>query len=296
MKKTILSILTIAALASSSYALDMSSDSSQSQKSDIDDTMNYKKGKDSKRSQAERQSKTSTSDKSLTQSKELSVGEQYNLLSSIMVSEKTGEDPFSSCNVLTNPKLSADFGLSSEDEEGDIDSIFADILQKSANNNALISKVGADEYEVKDYINCAAYYGAIIAQGMKKGVYSTEIKDEKIQRTFEDFQIALSESRCRFNGATTNIQCGSISLKIDTTPNVSFSGIPLYSDQTFFGYNGKTSVNKAKSQRIAFERQQQKETMRSTSISKDASLSFKATASEDVSSKTSFSPRNWLPE
>lgn len=294
MKKTLIALSLI--LSANLLAVDVSIDNSVSQKSDSDSSMSRKKSDDNKQTQGIRESKTSTSDKSHSKSFDLTKNGQVEMLEAIKDAEGRGIKPFSECAVLTHPKLVADFGLTSEDENGDIDTIFADILQKAAGNNASISSVGADEYDVKDYMNCVAYYGAIIADSLKHDEFSTDIRDKKIQATFEKIQADLANSKCRFDKSTDAIVCRSVKLKIDYEPALSYSNIAIYSNQTYFGFSASDKVSTSSSQRLAFEAQTSKEKARTISMTKDKSITDKISSSKDTSAKTNFSPRNWLPK
>ena len=295
--KKILSVVAIATIMSTSLlAVDVSVDTSQSEKVDTDSSTSYKYGKDMKKTEGIRESQTSTSDKSHSTSTELSLSGQVEVLEAIKSAESRGIYPFSQCSVLSNPKLVADFGLTSEDEDGSIDTILADILQKAATNNASIVSAGADEYAIKDYINCVSFYGAIVADSLKYDSFSPTIRDEKIKKTFENIQKDLANSKCRFDKSTDAIVCRSIKLKIDYEPAISYANIAIYSNQTYFGYSASNKVSDSKTRRLAFEAQKSKERARTKSLNQDVSFASKETISQDIATKTNFSPRNWLPK
>lgn len=80
--------------------------------------------------------------------------------------ESQGVEPFTSCKVISNPKLKRDFGLDARMQYGVIDSIKADYISKAAASNSDITDIiGEDgEQQVRQYRDCLAYYGAVIGQ------------------------------------------------------------------------------------------------------------------------------------
>lgn len=293
MKKLILPLMITFSV--SAFAVDTSVDTSQTENTNTENSMSYKKAKDLKDTKAEKESKTKTVDDTHSSSHEISRVDQASIMMKIKNSEKGGEFPFSECQVFTHPKLTKDFGLSAKMEDGSFDTYFADLLSKAATYNSPITEVNADQDEVKDYINCVSYYGAIVAQSIKTQAYSIDITDKDIKKMFKSIQKDLANSDCVFDKSVDNIVCGAVNLKIAYKPSVEYANIPIYADNTFFGYSGSKKISDGNSVRNSKENQTSTEKMKSKSLTKDNSINVKEGTGEDQSAKTNFSPRSWLP-
>ena len=290
--KRVITLLTVLTL--SIFATDFSVDTSQNINSNIDKSKSEKEGMEQRTNLSKRASTTKSKDKTDTESFELTKIEQTEILDKIMEFEDNGIYPFSACNILTNPKLLPDFGITSETRSGDIDIYKADLLDRAAKNSFPISKVRAKEKIVKDYINCGAFYGGIIAQSMKTGKIDTDITDREIKRTYKKVKRYLRRTHCRFDKSLENITCGPLKLVVAYDPQVFYANISLFNNQTFYGYSATERKTVSYSNRLAQEVSKSKERSSGTSRTKDISRNWKYGAGTDSSAKTSFSPRNWI--
>jgi len=290
--KRIITLLTICSL--SLLATDFSVDTSQNNSVNIDKSNSEKEGMEQRTNLSKRASTTKSKDKTDTESYELTKIEQTEILDKIMDFEESGIYPFSACKLLTNPKLLPDFGITSETEDGYIDSYKADLLDKAAKNSFALKRVRAKEKLVKDYINCGAFYGGIIAQAMKTGQIDTDITNKEIKRTYKKVQRFLGRTHCRFDKSLENIACGPLKLSVGYEPQIFYSNISLFNNQTFYGYSANERKTVSYSNRLAQEVSKTKERSTGTSLSKDVTRNWKKGVGVESSAKTSFSPRNWI--
>lgn len=158
------------------YAIDVSTDTSKTQKEDTDESQTQKKSIDKKESEGNRRSRNRSIGKDITESESIKGIEQAMKSRSIDVSqslevifipliadaETVGREPFASCRIATRPKLPADFGLTAQISPTMIDSIKADWLNKAAASNAKVE--AGTERGIHEYKKCLAYYGLVIAQ------------------------------------------------------------------------------------------------------------------------------------
>ena len=281
-------------LSLSLFATDFSVDTSQNIGSSVDKTKSEKESMDQKTNLTKRASTTKSKDKTDTESFELTKIEQTEILDKIMEFEENGVYPFSACKLLTNPKLLPDFGITSEKRNGDIDMYKAELLEKASKNSFPISRVGAREKLVKDYLNCGAFYGGIIAQSMKTGKIDIDIEDKEIKRTYTRAKKYLAKKHCRFDKSLENITCGPLKLVVAYDPQIFFANISLFNNQTFYGYSATERKTVSYSNRLAQEVSKSKERSSGTSRTKDISRNWKYNTGTESSAKTSFSPRNWI--
>lgn len=179
MKKNVIAsftVLWLSLLILPVSAMDVSTDSSKTQKEDTDESQTQKKSIDKKESEGNRRSRNRSIGKDITESETVKGIEQAMKSRSIDISqslevifipliadaETSGREPFASCRVATRPKLPADFGLTAQISPVMIDSIKADWLSKAAASNARLET--ETEKGIHEYKNCLAYYGLVIAQ------------------------------------------------------------------------------------------------------------------------------------
>ena len=158
------------------FAMDASIDSTKTDKQDKDESTSEKKTIDKKKSEGDKQSRTNSTGKDLTESKSLKDIETAMKSKSIDVNqslevifipliadyEQAGIEPFASCKIAMRPKLPADFGLTAQISPNMIDSIKADWLNKAAASNSRLES--GTEKGINEYKNCRAYYGLVVAQ------------------------------------------------------------------------------------------------------------------------------------
>lgn len=288
-------LLSIAILFSFSYATDFSVDTTQNIKVDKDRTKNERESMEQRNNLSKRNSTTKSKDKTDTESTELTKIEQTEILDKIMEFEDNNIYPFSECKMLTKPKLLPDFGLTSETPDG-IDSYKAELLDKAAKNSYSVRRVGGKEKLIKDYINCGAFYGGIIAQSMKSGQIDIDIHDKEILRTYKKVKRYLKRTHCRFDKSLENIQCGPLKLGIAYEPQVFYANISLLNNQTFYGYSANERKTLSYSNRLAQEISKSKEQSVSNSMNEEKSRSWRYNTGLDQAAKTNFSPRNWIKE
>lgn len=155
MKKILTTIIISAILSTSATAVNMEVDTSQTQQDAFDKSISSKKSKDIKESQSNKESESFTKDVSDSTSKEVARIAQVDILNFISELEMNKVYPFNKCQILNNPKLSSDFGITSEIDDGVIDTNFATLLDKAVQNNKYVSNVvDIDEKDLYDYVSC----------------------------------------------------------------------------------------------------------------------------------------------
>ena len=276
------------------YATDFSADTTTSTKTNVEKTKN----KNSSLEQGNRLVKSiaTTKQKRKLKSNDYSVSEvaQADILDKIEELENKNIYPFSTCKILTKPKLLADFGITAETPGGGIDTIKADLMSSAAKYNFLIEKIGADENKIKDYINCEAYYAAIIAQSFITNKLEIKLKNRKIKRIYKKIKKYLARTKCRFKSELDTIICGPVKVQIGYAPVLYFSNIAIFNDDTFFGYTAKNDKTVSVSNSLEQSISKNKEKSVSSSKSISVSIASKLDNSLEQSSKSSFSPRNWI--
>ncbi len=170
--------------------------------------------------------------------------------------EKTHPE-LKSCKIISKPRKPADFGLSAETSPGVYDTIMAQVLNTSAQSNAMAPK------SVERYKNCLVMYGAIIGQAherMARLITNEQVGYEDlkelsriiIEQTLLDglqgqikqsYEILKDAGNCRFNGSLTNIQCGVA--QIDLAANRLMFGNVEWYGQRFGGYSGEYRVSQS---------------------------------------------------
>lgn len=199
-------------------------------------------------------------------------------LNKILELEETTE-PFKSCRVMSNPRLPASFGLSSEIEPGAIDTIKSQYLQQYATSSGKVSDV-IDEKEILQYRDCLALYGAFIgtaylnltgaveqlksdsgtighddilklaAEALDKAVAKGVTGTKGIKALHE--RILKAQGPCYFDNSVTNIKCGISSLVLGGKPQLYAGSIPVYG-AGFSGFTGTYRVSRAWSYSDAIE-------------------------------------------
>lgn len=301
--KKIIAILTILGALISSSAVDLSVDTSNTEQSSSDTTTSSKKSKDIKESESNKESTSYTKDTSKSKSKEAVRLAQTDILNFLSEMELNNIYPFSKCKIINDPKLPADFGITSEDFAYDvIDLNLATLLEKAAQNNAYVdSVIDFKEVEFYDYVNCINYYGAIIAQSLKTSQLIGNIEDDEIKDLYLKTQKALQRAyqnkkyKTKFHKSTDTLTVNSLKIKLDYEPILMFNQINLYG-QNFYGY----TANSRKSISLTEAKKDDKTKAKDNSINlnktKDITYMNKSSDNIDYSFKTNFSIRNYLPK
>lgn len=299
--RLLLSIFFILTLSLNAYAVDTSVDSSKQKKIDKEKSQSIKKQKEKKESKGEKTSKTIGKglDKQ-TQEAIKQIGQTMNsrgvditlpletLFLNRLAKYEKDTKPFSTCKVISNPKLPVDFGLTAEIRPGVIDTIKADYISKAVQNRVYISQL-ADEDSIRQYRNCLSLYGAVIGQAylyLTSDITEVEAevsKDEKDNiivsgLNYSDFILlanaALTKSiasiedplvkemyqntisntsPCQFDNAIENIKCGNSLIILQTKPSLLVAGIKTYGD-SFSGFTGTFKVSRGWSYSDAIEK------------------------------------------
>jgi len=299
--KTLLFIILILLFTSPVYALDTSVDTSKQKKIDKEKTLQEKKSKEKKESEGEKTSKTIGKglDKQ-TQEAIKQIGQAMHsrgvdvvlpleiLFLNRLSKYENDTEPFTTCKIITHPKLPADFELTAEIRPGIIDTIKASYISNAVQSRAYISNI-ADEDSIRDYRNCLAVYGAIIGQAylyLTSDITELEAEVSKDDRgniivsglnyadftllantalsraisTIEDplvkdmYQSAISDSSpCQFDTSVENIKCGNTLITLTTKPGLMVAGIKIYGD-SFSGFQGSFKVSRGWSYSDAIEK------------------------------------------
>lgn len=302
MIKKILLTTILTAILTTAGAVDLSVDTSQTQQDVFDKSLSTKKSKDLKESQSEKESESLTKDISKSKSKEAVRIAQVDILNLISDFELNNLYPFNRCMILNNPKLPADFGITTEIEDGIIDTNFATLLDKAIQNNQYVSNViYIDERALYDYVNCLNFYSAIIAQSLKTGELKGDIEDKEIKDLYLKAQKALTRAmtdrkfKVKFHKAIDTFTINSLKVKLDYEPSLSYNQISLYG-QNFYGYtaNSKKSISLTTAQKE--DKTVSKDNSINLSRTKDVTFLDKNADTKDYSFKTNFSIRNYLPK
>ncbi len=236
-------------------------------------------GGDSTQSRSNRQSVTENQNSSADVSLGLDV-----LFASRLLQLEESTAPFSTCRILTSPKLPADFGLSGAIPGGN-DPNHSQYLSVYATNNGA---VGATKYvgnlaAIKQYRNCLAEYGAVIGQSFlnltsdleELGIGDKDIKalgyDDFIQIAEAAMNKAITEGisnngikrlylqaindkpACFFDASITNIKCGSTVTTISSKPVLMVAGAQMFGS-SFAGYQGSYRLSRSWSLADAIEK------------------------------------------
>ncbi len=293
MKKTYISLVVSILLTGNLYALDLSTGNSDSTSIDNKKDLSNSKSKTHSKTKTKNESDTKTKEKSLQRSKELTKIEQTGSLIFIRALEQSDVEPFKSCQVLSKPRLVDDFGLSCREEDGTVNNSLCSFLDNAAKSNMPLEDILDDNeiFDLKVYASCIALTGALISQDMIEEKFSIGLKNQELLNIFEDFTYEIENSECRLEGSTSNIQCGSVTIKLASEPMVSYSNISLYSNQTFFGYSSRQMRNKSKRNSKTFSYSKSKQRSLASNLSKtlNNSKSFSVSAKSDSAANLSLS-------
>ena len=302
MKKILTTIIISAILSTSASAVNMEVDTSQTQQDAFDKSISSKKSKDIKESQSNRESESFTKDVSDSTSKEVAKIAQVDILNFISELEMNKVYPFNKCQILNNPKLSSDFGITSEIDDGVIDTNFATLLDKAVQNNQYVSSViGINEKALYDYVSCINYYSAVIAQALKTGELKGEIQDIEIKKTYERAKNALTKAmtdrkfKVKFHKSIDTFTINALKIRLDYEPSLSFNQVSLYGEN-FHGYTANSRQSISLVTAVKEDKTTAKDNSINLSKTKDVTFLDKSADTNDYSFKTSFSMREYLPK
>jgi hypothetical protein len=185
------------------------------------------------------------------------------ILHELVEFEKSGGS-LSQCQLITNPPLPADFGLTAEIGKGTIDVYKAEYLQKAAQSSSYIKDV-ADTEKLKWYTNCGFRYAFIVNAVLQKipdrkyksisdfqqYVKSTIRKIADSQPSAFDALDTIDFSKCRFAGDMTKIQCGQLYIEIAATPKMLLGKSKVFDPPVYMNLSSKFSVEGAAAKEIA---------------------------------------------
>lgn len=305
MKKLILLTILTSIFSLNLSAVDLSIDSAETQQSNQDMSISAKKSKDIKESESNKESESYTKDISKAKSKEAVRIAQVDILNFLSELELNNVYPFSSCKVLNNPKLPADFGITSEvNDNEDIDLNLSTSLDKAVQNNAYvnsISDLSFNEKKFYDYVNCLNFYSALVAQSLKTSEMKGEIEDAEIKDLYLKAQKALTRAmtekkyKVKFHKAIDTYTINSLKVRLDYEPVLMFNQIELFG-KSFYGYtaNSKKSISLTTAKKE--DRTASKDNSINLNRTKDITYTNKNADNTDYSFKTNFSIRNYLPK
>jgi hypothetical protein len=303
MKKLILIIGLI--FATGAFALDVSVSEGNSFKNDDDRAIQQKDAEELRDGKSKRKSYTESIEKSKRTDYAIVKIEQTDILQALEELERKDVEDykkrrtkelgfFGSCSIISSPRLPADFGITAED--GDIiDTNLATLIDNYAKASVPIKKIvsSSKERELKEYMNCLLKYGVIGAQSLTDGKFTLDITDSSILRLNSSGERSLKrDSDCRFNKSYDSIQCGSLRINLDYEPSLADNQISYYSSDRYLGLSGTETYTLSDAEAKRDEDSKSTERTISTSSSKDKTLMYKQTSSQNSDTKTEISARN----
>ncbi len=238
--KTIFSfIFLMCILAGPAYALDTSTESGKTQKSEREQSLQQKKATEQ------------------GTAIEIRFGLDQVFLPILAELEKK-DKTFKNCRVISKPLLPGDIGVSSAMGDGTYDVIASHIYDQQAKSNTAAPSQG----KIKHYRNCMALYGAVVAQAhyilsgmLPAGAIGPEdlktlarIAVEKaiscgfsgnVKSLFD--MIVTDKMPCRFNGTLDRYKCGMSTLDL-SSQKLYVGNTEFYGDK-FAGYVGEYKVS-----------------------------------------------------
>jgi len=276
------------------FAVDMSVSGSKDQSYKEDKSLGYSKSMTVDKSKDTTKTKSKTKERSESESLSLTRVEQISSLVGLMALEKSGIEPFATCQILSKPKLTSDFDLSCR-VGNNVNEGRCQFLENAAKSNFALDEVTYMTDEIKEYAACTALYGALIAQDMKHNKFSPELTDKELVKIFEGFEKTLDSDNCVLNGSASEIVCGSTKLVIGFEPMLIYSGISLYSDKTYYGYSSQKSKDKSKRLSDSFSMSKSKRKAQSNNLAKSLSTNTALSASLQKGSSANLSLSKFLP-
>ncbi|WP_353685431.1 hypothetical protein [Thermodesulfovibrio sp. 3462-1] len=291
-KKKITIVLTILLLTVPVFAMDTNVDTGKFKKHGKEQSQTQKKTLEQKTSKGRKRAHTqatgtetieSQSDKQAWQDTtgagaEITLPLEAVFMDRIATLESETGTMFNACKLVTHPLTPYDLGLNVEAGYGIIDAIKAQYYNMAGQNYMPVGDV-VDESKIRQYRDCMAFYGAVIAQAylyltqdlsslkaslsrgtntvvkgigyddfvtlanaaLDRAVYGG-ITNKTIKRIYE--RILQDNSSCVFQGQPNVVKCGSTQITIQTIPQLIAYGIEWYGTK-FAGYHGSFKVNRA---------------------------------------------------
>lgn len=286
MKYILVLCLLLSAASTALAGPSMSKKSSDSQKVEADVSQMWRKSTEQRESDGKRTSSTSSSgrDHQRQQSDRTSGGSQIGGSLDATLSldavfgpglaelETTGPTPWSTCRLLTAPRLAADLGLSTELPGGFVDTGKGRVLQAAASSNLSIRSVDADERAVLDLARCLAVYGETLKSaaltlsgslGELANISRTKSGEvevrglglEDLARLAKGLTLVAGEKPsgvkyerqisgpCRFAGSPDAIQCGAATVKIGPRPELIVAGVQVYGPGSYGGIQATYKIS-----------------------------------------------------
>ena len=197
---------------------------------------------------------------------------------------------WTSCKVLTAPRLPRDVGLTAERGNGWIDSIQASWLQQASAMGVPLDDV-ADVAAIRAYRNCLARYGVTVAQATLylmedlkslpmavvegnpehgpvrvRGLGYEDVRalaDVALRRAMRRITdgflqdlfsgIEQDQAVCTFDHSLETVRCGGSRLSLTAAPTLSVGGVTIYGDK-FAGLTLALKVSRTMSYAKAIER------------------------------------------
>ena len=275
-------------LSLSLFGLDLGYDTDSIEEQSQSKNMSNSRDQDVSGNTSNSRTKTKNTETSESLSKSLSKDVKVKFLAELIALEKAGVEPFASCSLLNKPKSLKDFDLSCDVGFG-MNSGMCNYFNEAAKNYKNLNEVIDSEYVInmKLYINCGAYYGAVIGQALKTGEVDFEIKDEEIKKFFLLVQDNLVDSDCRFAGALTDITCGSVVINYLNIPVIKFAGVEIFGGNKYYGYN--LNLTKDKRTQDSLQISLAKSSSKSLSVKRSKSMKQDMSLTSRISSKATAS-------
>lgn len=202
------------------------------------------------------------------------------------------KEPYTSCSLITNPPLPADFGITAEAGSGIIDVYRAEFLGKAAQSSMNVSDI-VDTGRLLQYSICVARYAEVVSkvlQNIKSSYSNIADLQQHIHTLVQRFKDTDSDmvkqiqyidfSKCRFAGQPERIQCGQLYIEISTNPKLLFGKQKIYSDSVYMNVSSKFNIEKSIA--TEFARATEKATQTITEIATSQKESLEKTGSATV--------------
>jgi len=299
MKKLIITAILLA-IAANGWAFGPSSNTSNDTRVMGEEGVTTEGSTDNRRSTSDRTSKSNTTsrDKSSGEtlrntaqamksgSLDITVQADIAFLRTLRELEDTGVEPFATCQVISRPRLPADFRLApAVKTSGARMSINrANNLKNAAENNSDVSSV-TDEAPIREYRDCLALYGAVIKASFENlsddlaGLKFVQKKTVKgalqeirgigfrdyfllgkgaLLRAVKNINVLRDQQRqdptpCRFEGNVSTIQCGASQLVLGSKPTLTTEGVGVYGNGQYGGFAATYKISSGWSYADAWE-------------------------------------------
>jgi len=308
-KKLILGIITIGFLSTNSFSMDITSSEGQSAKEDREGNIGIKTSEEMRTSESSRKGYTEALEDSKSKNSTITrqaQNEIFDKLESLEIQDKkdfkSGKTKemgfFGRCSIISKPKLPADFGITAEDKNGDIDSFIQSYIESAGKANMPISKIisAKKEKDLREYMYCILKYASVGGQSLIDGKFTLNITDDEILRLNERAKNTLKDEdlKCRFSNSTTDIQCNSFKIRLDYEPNLLNSQVVFFSKDSFLGISGTKQYTITTNESVRNEKADSTELSHNVGDSTDKISTKKISDSQDNSVKTDVSGKGFF--